>query len=204
MEISFFWKGLLIGLAIAAPVGPIGVLCIRRTLTSGWRTGFATGLGAATADALYGAVAAFGMAAVSSVLVDHQSLIRLGGGLALLLLGFRTFRAPVRSDSEAVGRRGLGGAYASSLALTLTNPATILSFVAVFAGLGLVDAGESGRAAGLIVTGVFLGSATWWLLLSGVVSQLRRAVTPVRRVWINRISGLILAAFGVAALLTAV
>src|SRR4051794_20826007 len=139
MDVSFFARGFVIGLAIAAPVGPIGVLCIRRTLVDGRKVGLVTGLGAATADALYGAAAAFGLTAVSSTLVGQQDLIRLIGGAFLCYLGFRTLIAPVAAMGLAKPRSNVLSAYGSTLALTLTNPSTILSFVAVFAGLGLAD-----------------------------------------------------------------
>ncbi len=195
-------KGLLIGLSIAAPVGPIGLLCIRRTLAEGPALGFASGLGAASADAVYGAVAGFGLAAVTDLLTGGQTALRLGGGLMLLWLGWNTLRARPPADAAAAGRSGaagLLGAYASTFALTLANPATILSFVAVLGGLGLAGGGH-GTAAAALVAGVFLGSALWWLALSASVGACRRRVTPTAMLWINRASGAVLGGFGVAAL----
>lgn len=198
-DLALFPRGLLIGLAIAAPVGPIGVLCIRRTLAEGRAVGFVSGLGAATADAAYGAVAALGLTGLSAALVGAQDAVRLLGGLFLLWLGVRTWRAaPAHRAAEATGI-GLFGAWASTFALTLTNPSTILSFVAVFAGLGLA-AGNGPAEALLLVLGVFLGSALWWLLLSGAVSLARGALTPARLVWVNRASAAILVGFGLVAL----
>ncbi|HEU5432181.1 MAG TPA: LysE family transporter [Thermomicrobiales bacterium] len=204
MDASLFPCGLLIGFAVAAPVGAIGVLCIRRTLAEGQLTGFVSGLGAATADTTYGAVAAFGLSGVAAALNGAQSWIRLVGGLFLLYLGVRT--ALARPTAKPAGGAGVGlaGAYASTLALTLTNPSTILSFVAVFAGLGLADAGGDPGAAALLTAGVFFGSALWWLILSSAVSRFRAALTPARLVWVNRLSGGLIAAFGVAALLSVV
>ena len=202
-DLGLFPRGLLVGLAVAAPVGPIGVLCIRRTLAEGRLVGFVSGLGAATADAAYGAVAALGLTGLSAALVGAQDAVRVGGGLFLLWLGVRTWRAvPTGRAAEAAGS-GLLGAWASTFALTLTNPATILSFVAVFAGLGLA-AGSGPADAALLVLGVFLGSALWWLALSSAVSLARGALTPARLVWVNRVSGAILAAFGLVALLSLV
>jgi threonine/homoserine/homoserine lactone efflux protein len=204
MELSFFARGLVIGLAIAAPVGAIGLLCIRRTLADGRLVGFVSGLGAATADAFYGAVAALGLTAVSSAMVAHQNAVRLVGGAFLCYLGARTaLAAPVMTTGPG-SARGLAAAYGSTLALTLTNPTTILSFAAVFAGLGLGATAGDRAAAILMVAGVFLGSALWWLILSGAVGLFRRALTPSRLRWVNRASGAVLAAFGVAALLSAV
>ncbi len=199
MDIAFFWKGFLLGLAIAAPVGPIAVLCIRRTLENGGWSGLATGLGAATADGIYGAIAAFGISAVSSRLVDYQDPIRLLGGIALIVIGWRMFNATPGAPVQSASAQGVGGAYASAVFLTLTNPATILYFVAVFAGLGLASSETTGSRAVTLLTGVFIGSAVWWLFLVGLVSHFRRFLTPNRRIWINRFSGSILIAFGALA-----
>jgi len=192
-------RGLVIGFSIAAPVGPIGVLCIRRTLADGRAIGLAVGLGAAAADAVYGAIAGFGLTAVSSLLVRQQGMLRLVGGLFLCYLGVRTFLARPADRSARAGGTGLIGAFTSTFGLTLTNPATILSFVAVFAGLGIAGAG-SWREASILVAGVFLGSALWWLLLSGVVGALRSRLHVSALRWVNRLSGAVLLAFGVAAL----
>lgn len=192
-------KGIIIGFSIAAPVGPIGVLCIRRSLTGGWAEGLATGLGAATADALYGCVAAFGLTFVSGALIGQQTWIRLVGGLFLCGIGVRTLLARP-AEQAAVARGGtLASAYASALFLTLTNPATILSFAAVFAGLGLTAKGEYGGAA-LLVAGVFAGSALWWLALSGGTGLFRSRFTARGLRWVNRISGAVIAGMGLLAL----
>jgi threonine/homoserine/homoserine lactone efflux protein len=195
-------RGFILGLAIAAPVGPIGVLCIRRTLAQGRTFGFVSGLGAATADAIYGCIAAFGLTAISALLVRQQDLLRLSGGLFLCYLGVRTMLARPTDRSAAAEGQGLGGAYFSTLLLTLTNPITILSFVAVFAGLGVGGAGSGYGAAAAIVLGVFLGSAAWWFLLSGGVSLVRDKFDARAMLWVNRISGVIILGFGVAALVS--
>jgi len=199
MTPSFFAQGIIIGLSIAAPVGPIGVLCIRRSLADGPRTGLAVGLGAATADATYGATAAFGLTAISNFLVGQQFWLGLLGGLFLCWLGFRTFISPPAAHAAEAKGESLTAIYASTLLLTLTNPATILSFVAVFAGAGL-GATPNYFAAGLMVWGVFLGSALWWLFLSGSVGLLRSRITPQWMQGINRFSGCVLIGFGVYAL----
>ena len=204
MDVTFFARGLAIGFAIAAPVGAIGLLCIRRTLADGRLVGFVSGLGAATADAFYGAVAALGLTAVSSAIVDHQDTVRLVGGIFLCYLGLRTALSQSTMVANPGAARGLAGAFGSTLALTLTNPTTILSFAAVFAGLGLgTTSGDRGSAV-LMVCGVFLGSALWWLLLSGAVGFFRRALTPERLRWVNRLSGALLAGLGVLSLLSLV
>lgn len=199
---SLFFRGLIIGLAIAAPVGAIGVLCIRRTLAHGRVIGFATGLGAATADALYGAVAAFGLSAVTAFLASQAEWLRLIGGAILLYLGWRTFRAEPQEPTAGDEAR-IWPAYASTFALTLTNPSTIISFAAVFAGLGLAGSGGS-EGAGWLVLGVFCGSAAWWLLLSGIVGLLREHVGLRTMLWVNRVSGVLIAGLGVAAIFAGV
>jgi len=202
MHISFLLKGLIIGFSIAAPVGPIGVLCIRRTLAEGRATGLVSGLGAATADAIYGGIAGFGLTFISSFLISQQGWFRVIGGAFLCYLGLRIFLArPVERASP--GRaNGLASAYLSTLFLTLTNPTTILSFVAIFAGLGLASAGGDYVSAGILVSGVFIGSALWWLILSSGVGMFREKFNPPRMRWVNRISGAIITAFGVVAILS--
>jgi threonine/homoserine/homoserine lactone efflux protein len=189
------------GFSIAAPVGPIGVLCIRRTLAEGRAMGFVSGLGAATADAAYGAIAAFGLTMVSGALVRQQGWLRLVGGVFLCYLGVRTILARPADKAAAAGGSGLVGGYVSTLGLTLTNPTTILSFAAVFAGLGLAGGQASYPAASIMVGGVFLGSALWWLTLSGVVGAFRTRVVPGALRWVNRLSGAIILVFGLLALL---
>ncbi len=200
MDIAFFGRGLLIGLAIAAPVGAIGLLCIRRTLADGRLVGFVSGLGAATADALYGAVAAFGLVAITSFVVGQQAGLRLVGGAALVYLGLKTLRARPGAVPARAGTTSVGGTYLSTLALTLTNPTTILSFAALFAGLGLGAGGRDVTAAVLMVFGVFLGSASWWLFLTSVLSTLRHRLNGRVLRTVNVLAGLALVAFGVAAL----
>ncbi|WP_129629274.1 LysE family translocator [Candidatus Oscillochloris fontis] len=200
LEWGFLLRGMLIGFAIAAPVGPIGVLCIRRTLADGRATGFASGMGAATADLIYGAIAALGLTTVANVLTGMSFWTRLVGGIFLCYLGVRTLReAPAERPAEARAR-GLLGAYVSTFALTITNPATILSFAAVFAGMGAANGVASYVDGIMLVVGVFSGSALWWLLLSGGVSLLRSRVTPQVLRWVNVLAGLIILAFGLVAL----
>ena len=202
-RLNFLVQGLLIGFSIAAPVGPIGVLCIRRSLADGARMGLLTGLGAATADAIYGAIAAFGLTAISSLLVEQRFLLGLLGGLFLCYLGIRTFLAKPASDAATAPRAGALMAYGSTLVLTLTNPMTILSFAAIFVGFG-VGSAKDYNAAAVMVAGVFVGSALWWLLLSSVVGLVRTRMTTALLQWVNRGSGVIIVAFGIYALASAV
>ncbi len=195
-------RGLLLGFAIAAPVGPIGILCIRRTLAQGRAVGFVSGLGAATADVLYGCIAAFGLTALSGLLVRQQGWLRLAGGLFLCYLGVKTLLTRPADRPAAAEGRGFAGAYLSTLALTLTNPMTIFAFMAVFAGLGVGQTIHGYAAAALVVLGVFLGSAAWWFLLSGGVSLLRSKFGTGALLWVNRAAGVIIAGFGIAALVS--
>ena len=198
--LSFLLRGLVLGFSIAAPVGPIGVLCIRRTIAEGRMMGLATGLGAAVADGLYGAIAAFGLTWISAALVSQQRWIRVVGGLFLLYLGLRTCFSRPADEAAGASGRGLLGAFGSTFLLTVTNPMTILSFVAVFAGLGLGSGASGKMAAALLVIGVVAGSAAWWLTLSGTVAAHRGRFDLRALAWVNRVSGAVIAAFGVISL----
>jgi threonine/homoserine/homoserine lactone efflux protein len=197
MHFSYLLRGLIIGFSIAAPVGPIGVLCIRRTLAEGRKFGLASGLGAATADAFYGCVAGFGLAFISNFLVSQQMWLRLAGGTFLIYLGVKTLLAKPAVEAAQSKGSSLFSAFGSTFLLTLTNPITIFVYAAVFTGLGLgTAAGDYGSAA-LLVLGVFSGSALWWVLLSFGVGLLRTKVTPSVLLWVNRLSGLVILGFAV-------
>ncbi len=203
MEISFFVRGLLIGLSIAATVGPMSILCMQRTLYKGQRYGLVSGLGIATADALYGCIAGFSLTAISQFLVAQQFWIRLLGGLFLVYLGLKTLLSkPPERAIEAKKADNFTAAYLSTLLLTLTNPLTILSFAAIFAGIGVGSASRSYASASLVVLGVFVGSTLWWCILTSVISLLRRRFTPIWLLWINRASGVLIALFGAVALIS--
>ncbi len=201
MTPDFLFKGMAVGFSVAAPVGPIGVLCIRRSLAEGRWIGFATGLGAATADTLYGVVAAFGLTAISGFLLGHKPLLAVLGGLFLCALGMKAFFSrPPGNGAEAPGSR-MSAAYLSTLLLTISNPATILSFLAVFAGFGLGSSTDY-RAAGAMVAGVFLGSALWWLVLSSGAALLKGRLSEGWMRGVNRLSGCTLLGFGLYAVWT--
>ncbi len=194
-------KGLLLGFSIAAPVGPIGILCIRRTLTQGMRNGLAAGLGAATADAFYGSIAAFGFTIITTIFVDHSLSLRIIGSGFLGYLGYSTFIAKPASMKEEVYQDGWVRAFLTTFFLTITNPMTILSFSAVFAGFGIGDATSGLFSSYLLVAGVFLGSCLWWFLLSGMVQLLRHRFNYQRLIWVNRISGTLIIGFAVISFL---
>ena len=202
MDASFFVRGLLIGLSIAAVVGPMSILCMHRTLNFGQRYGLVSGLGIATADAVYGSIAAFGVTVISSFLVSQQIWIRLIGGLFLVYLGVKTILTRPAERAAAVQAHSFFGAYASTLLLTLTNPLTILSFAAIFAGIGVGGVSKSYLSAAIVVLGVFAGSALWWCILTSLISLVRGKLTPNWLLWINRISGSIIGIFGIIALLS--
>ena len=202
MHIGSFLRGLIIGFSIAAPVGPIGLLCISRTLTHGRISGLISGLGAATADALYGSVAAFGLTFISNMLINQQGWIRLIGGVFLSFLGVKIFLRPPAKQAAGVKGHGLFSIYASTFFLTLTNPLTILSFAAIFAGLGVGTQTANYLFAGILVLGVFTGSALWWLILSSAVSLIGQKIQSRRLRWVNRISGIIITIFGLLVLLS--
>lgn len=202
MNISFLLSGLMIGLSIAAPVGPIGVLCIRRTLAEGWIYGLISGLGAATADAFYGSIAGFGLTFISNIFVSHQVWLRLIGGLFLCVLGIKTLLSKPAEKAASTKGNGLVVAYGSILLLTLTNPMTIISFVAIFTGLGLIGTSKNYLSAGILVFGVFIGSALWWLILCSGVGLFREKFNNRGLLWVNRISGVIITCFGLFALIS--
>lgn len=204
MEWGLFIKGFIIGFSIAAPVGPIGILCIQRTLSNGNLQGLVTGLGAATADAFYGFIAAFGLTLISNFLIDQTFWFRLIGGLFLCYLGIRAFSKKPSSESVTLKKSSAFSAYGTTFFLTLTNPMTILFFAGIFAGLGIANQSIQYAAAGLMVVGVFSGSAAWWLLLSGAASILRNRFNEAKMVLVNKLSGIIILVFGVAALISTI
>jgi threonine/homoserine/homoserine lactone efflux protein len=192
-----FIKGLAFGFILAATVGPMWVLCFRRTVAAGALTGFVSGMGIAVADGLYGAVAAFGLTAVSGFLLEHRLWIGLAGAAFLLHLGIKSLLAkPKELSVENTERTGLAAAFLSTLGLTLTNPPTILAFAAIFAGLGLA-AGTDYAAAAWIVLGVFLGSAAWWIILAAAAGRLRGRIGPGFVRTINIVSGFFILGFAI-------
>jgi threonine/homoserine/homoserine lactone efflux protein len=202
---SVVLRGFALGFAIAASPGPIFFLCLRRTLLRGRLIGLVSGLGVATADGFYAALAAFGVGAVTSVLVGERRWLALAGGIALVILGLRTVvNRPGPADSApSTDGSGMAWAYFSTLGLTITNPATIISFAALVAALGIGLSGGYLRPS-LLVLGVFLGSATWWCVLAGLVGGLRARVTPRVVRGISALSGLAIVALGVLAILSTI
>jgi len=190
---TFLLKGLLLGLAIAAPVGPIGVLCIRRSLTHGFTAGFAGGLGTALADAFYAALAAFGFAVLLADWIEANNWVRQFGAMMLLFLAWQAWNTPTDVEEAQIDTRTLAATFAATFMLTLTNPMTIVSFLTIFTGFGIERAGEDEIIA--LVLGVFLGSLGWWILLAGAVSQFRARIDAKTTQLINRGAAALLAIF---------
>jgi threonine/homoserine/homoserine lactone efflux protein len=195
-------RGLIIGFTIAAAVGPITLLVVRRTIDHGGIYGFASGLGVATADATYGAIAAFGLTAITSLLVSNHTLLGLIGGAVIVFLGIRIARSHPTGPAPDAERPGLAGAFASIYALTMTNPLTIVLYAGVFAGIGLA-AGSSFLDAAVLTLAVWAGSTLWWVLLCSVVAWLRGRVSATALLWVNRVSGAALVVFGALAVISA-
>jgi threonine/homoserine/homoserine lactone efflux protein len=193
-------KGCLIGFSIAMPVGPIGLLCIRNSLTYGLMCGLFTGLGAACADAFYGALAGLGIAAISEFFAHYRTILQLVGSLFLCYLGLRTFYETPRKSSQASANPH-SQVFLTTFFLTLTNPMTILSFAAIYAGLGVGSSDGTWKHTLAITSGVFLGSAAWWLILSFFSSLFKEKISATVSLGLNRISGAILFGFGIALLI---
>ncbi len=201
MLLGFLLRGVLVGIIIAVPTGPVGVLCIRRTILDGRLAGFISGLGAASADAVFGVIAAFGLTFISHLLLDYQDWLRVGGAGVLLYIGLSAFTAdPLKGTQAQRDPEGLLADYASAFALTITNPITILAFVAIFAGIGFTGAAATVARAALLVLGVWLGSLLWWAGLAFGTGLMRLSFDRHQLVWINRGSGGILVFCGVALL----
>ena len=194
MSGALFLKGLAFGFVLAATVGPMWILCFRRTIASGALAGFVSGMGIAVADGLYGAIAAFGLTAISGLLLSYSFWVGLVGAAFLVYLGIKALIGAPPAASPEEKTTGLVKAFLSTLGLTLTNPPTILAFVAIFAGLGLASSADYG-AASLIVLGVFLGSAAWWIVLSSAAARLRERIGPRLARAINIVSGVIILGF---------
>jgi len=198
VETGLFVHGIIIGIALAAPVGPIALMCLQRTFSQGRLHGIVAGLGIATADVFYAAVTAFGLALISDFLLARQWFFRLFGGIALIAVGLRIFFAPPPAMTEKPESESYIADYSTMLALTLANPLTILFFAIIIPGFGVVIEGSSWVIPAVFVVGVFLGEVLWWTLLCGSLGSVRAYLTRERLHLINRLAGLVIAVFGVA------
>ena len=197
MLFVFLLKGIAVGFVIALPVGPVGVLCVRRTIFEGRWSGFLSGLGAASADTVFGMIAGFGLTVVADLLFKYQDWLRAGGGIFLIYLGVTALmKGGERTKASDKSAESLFRAYASTFVLTITNPVTILAFLGIFAAVGFTGAEATIGRAGMLVAGVLLGSLVWWLGLALGTGLCRKSFREIHLVWLNRISGTLLALSG--------
>ncbi len=195
-----FFKGIIVGFAIAAPVGPVGILCIRKALADGRAAAFIAGMGAAVADTFYGAVAGLGLTLVNDLLNEYRTVLVITGGFFLIILGMKTVVKKPLLLPTGSARVGLVKDFLSTFMITLTNPGTVIAFMAVFASVSVVSFDKDKLHAGLTILGVFVGSSLWWAVLSAAAGAVRSHFTPVWLLWLNRISGAMLLVFGIGVL----
>lgn len=202
MELFYITQGILIGLVVAVPVGPLGLLCINRSLMLGAGAGLASGLGVASADALAAGIAALGISLIADFLLAHQFVLRLAGGIFLCILGYRIFRTEPAAKVPTISANGLLSAYATTFFLTFTNPVTILSFVAIYAGWHVPSLHGRYLATAFLASGVFIGSALWWVILFAGLTLFRWNLSNGFLAWVHRLSGVAIAGFGIVVLLS--
>lgn len=201
IPLIILFKGLLFGFSIAAPVGPIGLLCINRTMQKGKLSGFLSGIGAASADMIYGVMAVFGLTLVSNMLIKKADIIEIVGGIFMCYLGVKIFISKPADKTIESDSNNLFSDYLSTFFLTITNPMTIISFTAVFSSLGVISSKSSNLSSVLLVLGVFFGSAFWWLILSLGVGLINRKSNNQFMPMVNKLSGAIICCFGLFALI---
>lgn len=204
MDLNFLIKGAIVGFSIAAPVGPIGVLCIRRTLASGKLSGLFSGMGAATANSIYASILVSGLTLISDSLLKMNLWLHILGGSFLFYLGIKTFLAKPRDVTKKINHKTLLTDFISTFFLTLSNPLTILAYLAVFTSFGLTNLGGNWDSNLLLVLGIFIGATTWWFLLSEVVSFFGKKVNQKSMIYVNRITGIIISGFGLLAILSVI
>ncbi|HMM21937.1 MAG TPA: LysE family transporter [Selenomonadales bacterium] len=198
-----FAKAFLTGLILSVPIGPVNILCIRRTLLKGKWAGFVSGLGAATADALYAFAAVVGLSILINFVIREEAVLRWAGGIFFIALGVKTFSAPADFTAAANDEQSLYRSYVSALLITLANPLAVLSILAVFAFIRLTESGTDAASVTAAVLGVFLGSALWWLVLSNLVGLFQHKITPGKIRTVNRFSGLLMMLLGAVPILLA-
>jgi threonine/homoserine/homoserine lactone efflux protein len=201
MEFSLFISGIIIGLTLAVPVGPISLVCIHRTVANGRLHGIVSGLGVATADSLYAAIACLGLTAVYGLIIGYQTLFRLLAGIALILIGIRVFRSVPGAISESDGQEPYLQDYLSLFAIAAANPLTLIFFITILPGFGVVAQNTTLIAAVPFVAGVFLGSVLWWFVLCGSLGSVRSRLGTGSLRQINRVSGVLIACFGAGMLI---
>ncbi len=202
MSVYILIEGILIGFVVAVPVGPLGLLCINRALLLGPVTGFFSGLGVATADAFAAGIVALGISFVEEFLSDHQIILRLVGGIVLVYLGLSIYHAKPKKQPPPSSVNGLLSAYATTFFLTFSNPVTILSFIAIYAGWHVESMSGRYVSAAILTSGVFVGSALWWIALFIGLTAFREKFSLRILGWIQRFSGVLITGFGLIALLS--
>jgi len=198
----YFYKGLFVGFVIAAPVGPVAIMCIHRTLCQGKLAGYVSGLGAALADTFFGAIAAFGFSFIAAPLIDHNNWLRFGGGVALCLIGLRSLLTRKMPLPATRDNKNLIGDFVSAFLVTLTNPITVISFAAIYAAINIPHLAENTRWGMALTLGVLIGAAVWWFLLTTVAGVFHGRIAERGVLWINRISGAVILSFGVLLLIS--
>jgi threonine/homoserine/homoserine lactone efflux protein len=202
MNDILLFKCMLSGFLLAAPIGPVNLICIRYTLSEGRIPGLIAGLGAALADVLYGSVAAAGLSVLTAFILHYGIAFRFGGGLFIIYLGFRTFHAaPRNKSSKKSSGCSLYSLFTKVFLLTLTNPATVFTFIAIFSSFGIAVLVTDRFTTALAALGVFIGSALWWLTLTSIVCLFRNKVTPSVVVRINKIAGIIIILLGIVSII---
>ena len=195
MDLDLPLRGLVAGFIIAAPVGPVNVLCIQRTLEKGWKPGIVSGLGAALADSLYGGIAGFSISIVIQFLIDEEFWFRLIGGILLVVIGVVYYFRPPLSIEAGKNEASTNSGFVSAFFLTIANPTTVLSFLTILATLGLGTNRPLWRTS-LLIVGIFCGSMTWWIILASAANLLRSKFTNRTMGWMNRVAGIAIGGFG--------
>jgi threonine/homoserine/homoserine lactone efflux protein len=198
-----FLKGLIAGFAMAAPIGAVGIMCIRRAISFGLGRALIAGLGSALADAIFGAAAGLGLTVISAFVVAHEAAIGLVGGVIVLGVGVATYLAPVRTEAESWAPGDRRKDVARAFSMSIANPATMLGALGIFAAFGPIDPARAPGDAAVLVLGVFLGSMLWWLVLAGTARALKDRFVTGALPRLNRIEGVIIGACGVAILAVA-
>ena len=200
-----FLRGMIVGLLMAAPIGAVGAMCIKRALSDGWRRALAVGLGSATVDTLFGMVAGLGLTFIATFVSDHQTEIGVVGGAIVIIIGIATYLSPIKTEETKALSGHKRRDFAAAFMLSIANPATLLGAVALFAALGQVDPEVAPQSAVVLISGVFCGSMAWWIFLTGMARQFRHRFVPERLSRLNKIEGAIIIVIGVilvAAVLT--
>jgi threonine/homoserine/homoserine lactone efflux protein len=201
MDVSLFVQGIIIGLTLAAPVGPLALICIQRTVTEGRLHGIFSGIGVATADSFYAAVTFLGLTVISALIIAQQYLFRFLAGVVLILIGIRVFLSIPSAITAKTEHETYLKDYLSMVALAIANPLTLVFFLIILPGYGVVIHGTSFLSAAEFVAGVFFGSTVWWVVLCGSIGSVRSRISAENLGRINRVSGLLISCFGAGVLI---